>query len=350
MGTPLTGWAVKDFIGVDRDIFVRDAETTKPTNTGTWLDSYTEFTYPHPLRSADGPLAVPVNTTLPTITGSANVSSLLTAQNGSWTGNPTPTFTYQWRTCDSSGATCTNISGATAKTYVLVQNDLGKTIRVIVTGTNSAGNAAATSAQTSTVSSQVPAPPVTPPTVGDNVAASAFGGLATASSTSSGFSASKANDGFRDKGTTNGTNYYWLDSTDATWPDWLVVTFNNTYTIGTINVVGVQDDYGNPINPTLTTTSTLYGLKDYLVQYWDGTTWQTVPGGTITNNDKVWKQITLDPPISTDKIRVYVTDSQETGSTGSSAVVEMEAIMSEPGGSGGGAAPSPVMYLLKGGG
>ncbi len=52
IGSPLTGQAVRDFVEPDRDIFIRDAETTKPANTGTWLDSYRELEYPHPLRRA----------------------------------------------------------------------------------------------------------------------------------------------------------------------------------------------------------------------------------------------------------------------------------------------------------
>src|SRR5581483_11647622 len=64
--------------------------------------------------------------------------------------NPT-SFTYQWRRCDSAGATCADIAGATAQTYVLQAADIGTTLRVVVTGTNAGGSASATSAQTSLV-------------------------------------------------------------------------------------------------------------------------------------------------------------------------------------------------------
>lgn len=85
---------------------------------------------------------IPANTALPTITGTAQVGQTLTSTNGTWTGNPNPTFTRQWK---ADGA---NISGETATTYVPVEGDVGKVITVTVTGTNSAGNASATSAAT----------------------------------------------------------------------------------------------------------------------------------------------------------------------------------------------------------
>ena len=40
-------------------------------------------------------------------------------------------------------------------------------------------------------------------------------------------------------------------------------------------------------------TFSLYGLRDFEVQYWTGTAWLPVPGGTITNNTLVWRQAHL---------------------------------------------------------
>jgi uncharacterized repeat protein (TIGR01451 family) len=100
----------------------------------------------------------PANTVAPSITGTPQVGQILTANPGTWTGSPAPTYGYQWRRCDSSGASCTDIPGATASTYTLVNGDLGATLRVAVTGTNSAGSASATSAQTAVVSSAPAAP------------------------------------------------------------------------------------------------------------------------------------------------------------------------------------------------
>lgn len=75
----------------------------------------------------------PLNTVTPTISGLRVIGATLGAVVGTWTGVPTPTFTYQWK---RNGV---NISGATNSTYVLVTADLGTSISVAVTGTNSAG-------------------------------------------------------------------------------------------------------------------------------------------------------------------------------------------------------------------
>ena len=89
--------------------------------------------------------------TIPAITGTASRGQLLTASTGTWTGFPAPTFTLQWRQCDSAGANCSDIGGATASTYTPVTGDQGKTIRVTVTATNGSGSASASSNQTAVV-------------------------------------------------------------------------------------------------------------------------------------------------------------------------------------------------------
>jgi hypothetical protein len=93
-----------------------------------------------------------VNTAPPTITGTPRVGETLTAQNGTWEGNPT-TFTYQWQRCDANGANCANITGATARAYTVVNADSGDTLRVRVTATNPEGSATVASAPTAVVSS-----------------------------------------------------------------------------------------------------------------------------------------------------------------------------------------------------
>ena len=100
----------------------------------------------------------PANTTPPSITGTPQVGATLNASTGSWSGNPPPTFAFEWRRCDAGGGTCVAVAGAAGASYALVAADEGKTVRVAVTGSNSAGSATAVSAQTAIVQAPVTAP------------------------------------------------------------------------------------------------------------------------------------------------------------------------------------------------
>ena len=97
------------------------------------------------MNAAISSAAPPANTAIPSISGTPSQGSVLTAAPGTWTNSPT--YAYQWRRCDSAGANCTNISGATATTYTVAAADAGSTLRVLVTATNAAGSATAVSAQ-----------------------------------------------------------------------------------------------------------------------------------------------------------------------------------------------------------
>jgi phosphatidylinositol-3-phosphatase len=106
----------------------------------------------------------PSNTSLPTISGTAQQGQTLTASSGTWSGTQPISYAYQWRRCDSAGGACANVAGATAQTYALTSSDVGSTLRVVVTGSNSAGSSSGTSAQTAVVQA-VAAPPSTQPSL-----------------------------------------------------------------------------------------------------------------------------------------------------------------------------------------
>jgi hypothetical protein len=72
----------------------------------------------------------PVNTVAPAVTGTTTEGSTLSTTDGTWTGTPTISFTYQWfdALLDGSGNVLTDsngdplgspVSSATANTYVL---------------------------------------------------------------------------------------------------------------------------------------------------------------------------------------------------------------------------------------
>jgi hypothetical protein len=89
--------------------------------------------------------SLPVNVVAPAITGTATVGSTLTTSDGTWTGAPAPTFSYQWQ------RVTTDISGATSSTYVVQSADGGSTIRCVVTATNPLGAVSANTANTAAV-------------------------------------------------------------------------------------------------------------------------------------------------------------------------------------------------------
>jgi fibronectin type 3 domain-containing protein len=108
--------------------------------------------------------APPSNTALPTVTGTARDGETVTADPGTWSAIGSVQYAYQWRRCDAAGASCADIPGATQKTYVLGPGDVGTTVRVSVTATNSVGSSTASSAASPVVDA-VPPANTAPPTV-----------------------------------------------------------------------------------------------------------------------------------------------------------------------------------------
>ena len=98
----------------------------------------------------------PSNTAAPTITGSDIDGQTLTATTGSWNGSAPLSYAYQWELCNSAGESCGNISGATNSTYLLGHGDVGDTLRVKVTASNTGGSASSTSAATGVVAALAP--------------------------------------------------------------------------------------------------------------------------------------------------------------------------------------------------
>jgi Ig domain of plant-specific actin-binding protein len=102
--------------------------------------------------------ARPVNTTEPSISGTARVGSTLQANRGEWAGEQPITYSFQWLRCNDKGDNCSEISGATDTSYVVRDADTGRTIRVRVTARNDRGSSSAISNSTGVVGSNQPAP------------------------------------------------------------------------------------------------------------------------------------------------------------------------------------------------
>ena len=113
----------------------------------------------------------------------------------------------------------------------------------------------------------------------------------------------------------------WKDANLGVFPDVLQVNFNNVKTIDEISIFAVMDDYLNAVPPTLTTTTTVYSLAAFEVQYWSGSSWATVPNGNVAGNNKAWTKLTFSP-VATSGIRVIVNAASLDGYT---RIVEVEA-------------------------
>jgi hypothetical protein len=81
---------------------------------------------------------------------SPQVGALLSTTKGQWTNSPA-SFAYEWRQCDTGGAGCTDIVGATSSSYRIVGDDTGHTLRVVVTATGPGGAHTQTSDPTGVV-------------------------------------------------------------------------------------------------------------------------------------------------------------------------------------------------------
>jgi hypothetical protein len=157
-----------------------------------------------------------------------------------------------------------------------------------------------------------------------NFALEANGGVASASSNYYSapflFTPAGANNGVR-SGAGWGQGEGWNDAPPGnTFPDWLQVDFNDSKTIDEIDVFTCADNWASPSEPTEGMTFSLYGLTGFEVQYWTGNAWATVPGGTVTGNNKVWKKINF-TSVTTTKVRVVMNASTD----GYSRITELEA-------------------------
>ena len=136
-----------------------------------------------------------------------------------------------------------------------------------------------------------------------NVALASNGGVASASSSfSAGFPASAINNNER-AGVNWGNGGGWNDATAGAFPDWVRITFNTTRTIDHVVVYTVQDNYGNPVEPTDTMTFSLYGITAFTVQAKQGTQWTTL--GTVSGNNLVKRTVSF-APFATNSIRIMV--------------------------------------------
>jgi hypothetical protein len=142
-----------------------------------------------------------------------------------------------------------------------------------------------------------------------NVALAANGGVASASSTYTAagqdYRVGSINDNER-----AGANWThgggWMDATRSTFPDWVQIAFAGSKTIDKVVVYTVQDNLSSPVEPTDALRFTQWGITAFAVQTWNNGGWVT--RATVNRNALVKRTITF-PAITTDRVRVVVTDA-----------------------------------------
>ncbi len=264
---------------------------TDANGTGSPADSIT-FT----IAAAAVPPTAPTNVTAATA-GSGQISV-------SFSGQSLGTGTLINYTANCGGTTQTGsgsplvVSGLTNGTYYTCTVTITTTVG---SATSSASNAVA---------------PVAPLSL--NVALASNGGVATASSTySASYPVISINDNRR-TGAPWASGGGWNDGTASTYPDWVQVNFNGARTIDRVVVYTLQDNYASPVEPTDTMTFSKYGITNFTVQGWNGTSWVTL--GSVTGNNLVKRTVSF-APMTTDRIRIQVSAALASYSR----IVEVEA-------------------------
>ena len=80
----------------------------------------------------------------------------LTTTPGTWSGDPPDRYDYAWSRCDPSGGACEPITGANDYAYTASADDVGHSLRAVVTAINLGGSGSATSDPTSVVQALPP--------------------------------------------------------------------------------------------------------------------------------------------------------------------------------------------------
>lgn len=143
---------------VNNKYLMVQVKATNRTNVGSPVSSYS--------ASSSKVLSPPTNTLAPRLVTSQSTANLrpiagatVNVSTGIWAGNPTPTKTYQWYTCDAevpaglsaAPSDCVPVAGATGTSLITNSSMHGKFVVVEETATNLAGVVRLLSASTTAV-------------------------------------------------------------------------------------------------------------------------------------------------------------------------------------------------------
>jgi uncharacterized delta-60 repeat protein len=146
------GMQATDFGGSDQGASVLLQPDGKMVVAGTTFRASGEDFALARYEGGSGPQGTPPsNTKLPVISGAATEGQTVAVTTGMWSGDALTSDTVRWRRCDTTGANCLDIAGASATTYTITAADIDHTIRVQETASNDWGTASADSAATAAV-------------------------------------------------------------------------------------------------------------------------------------------------------------------------------------------------------
>ena len=133
----LTSW------GAERDCGAGKFISRIYVQTGSWMDGFTPG-----CSTAVGFNERPMVTATTAPSGTAQIGSTLTSAV-TFSGSPTPTYTYQWQRSSNGIDGWEDLVNATSSTYAPTIADAGRYLRTVVVATNSSGSVNGTSASTS---------------------------------------------------------------------------------------------------------------------------------------------------------------------------------------------------------
>jgi hypothetical protein len=175
--TPVTAgdeidWATCDDLGNQIGTTYLATDTTTYTLTTSNANTYVCAIEPTSTAGTTyvsapvGPVPPDLTGTGPTLSAPASVvqGDVLTVAHGAWDSGAT--ISDHWEDCNSAGAACVAISGATASSYTVARSDANDKIAVLETATENGASVSKTTAPTGLVSATAPTPSSTnPPTV-----------------------------------------------------------------------------------------------------------------------------------------------------------------------------------------
>lgn len=98
----------------------------------------------------------PTVSAAPAVVGTAVIGRQLTANVGTFAGDPPIKTSFVWQRCDATGAACRTIAGVKKVVYFPTHADVGYTLRVSVTAANAFGTMTTQSSPTETIAASPP--------------------------------------------------------------------------------------------------------------------------------------------------------------------------------------------------